>query len=76
MKKISLEEARQNIDKVILEKKELLNNSIINKSYQLVALDFNRINSLPLLYNASFYKHLWDLALSIEEVANFCKKSS
>ena len=31
MKKISLEEARQNIDRVVLENKILINNSIIEK---------------------------------------------
>ncbi len=74
-KKISLEEAKKNIDKVITEKKELLNNNFINKRYQLVVLDFNRIKSLPLLYNNSFYKHLWDLALSIEEGATVSAKN-
>ena len=33
----------------------------------MVKLEFTKLNSLPLSYNSSFYKYLWDLAISIEE---------
>ncbi len=75
-RKISLEEGKQNIDKVIFEKKKYLNNSMIKKKYELVALDFEQINSLPLSYNHSLYKNLWDLAISIEEGTVVASKNS
>ena len=76
-KKISLEEAKKNIDKVITEKKELLNNNFINKRYQLVVLDFNRIKSLPLLYNHLFLQTLMGFSSFYRGRSNsICKKSS
>ena len=55
-RKISLEEGKQNIYKAIFKNKEYLNNSLVKKKYELVALDFEQINSLPLSYNHSLYK--------------------
>ena len=75
-RKISLEEGKQNIHKTIFEKKEYLNNSLVKKKYELVVLDFEKINSLPLSYNHSLYKNLWDLAVSIEEGTVVASKNS
>ncbi len=75
-RKISMQEGKQNIDKAIFEKKEYLNNSLVKKKYELVALNFEEINSLPLSYNHLFYKNLWDLAISIEEGTKVVSKNS
>ena len=66
-KKISLEEGKQAIDKIILGKKKFLNNRLVKNRYELVTLNFKEINSLPLSSEDLFYKNLWDLAVSIEE---------
>ncbi len=66
-RKISLEEGKHAIDKIILGKQEFLNNSLVKNRYELVTLNFKEINSLPLSSEDLFYKNLWDLAISIEE---------